>query len=285
MRASESRGLSKYTRTLREQDRAAPDPTMAALAAAYTAAVETGDPSRTAMALDATVLAQTPLAIDKPVVDDHQGPAGGQPASQLAEGSGRVTERGYFAQLRYLGQLDLTYLVCEAAGELVLVDQHSAHERVELARLIARQASHEPAIQKLLFPLTLDATPAQLELVGRMGALLAQVGYEAEVFGKSTIALKAVPAGIRHGDPGQLLRSLLDEWAKDGAPSDEERLTDVLAEIACHSVVRAGDRLAPSEAESLLASLDDVDPSVPAPHGRSLLLRFPIAEIGRRFGR
>ena len=115
--------------------------------------------------------------------------------------------------IRYLGQLDLTYLVCEAHGELVLVDQHAAHERVELARLIARQTTSEPAIQKLLFPMTIEATPAQLELVGRMGSLLAQVGYEAEVFGKSTIALKAVPAGIRHGDPAQLLRSLLDEWA------------------------------------------------------------------------
>ncbi len=59
----------------------------------------------------------------------------------------------------------------------------------------------------------------------------------------------------------------------------------MLAEIACHSVVRAGDRLAPSEAESLLATLDGIDPETPAPHGRSLLLRLPLVEIGRRFGR
>lgn len=279
MRVAESRGLSKYTRTLRDQDKVDP---MAAIAAAYSAAVEptvsSGDPSRTAMAIESSIVdGATPVAQDAWA-------ASLEPA-QLAEGSGRVTERGYFAQLRYLGQLDLTYFVCEAMGELVLVDQHAAHERVELARLIARHSAHEPAIQKLLFPLTLDATPAQLELVARMGPLLAQVGYEAEVFGKSTIAVKAVPAGIRHGDPAQLLRSLLDEWAKDGAPSDEERVLDVLSKIACHSVVRAGDRLSPSEAESLLASLDGVDPATPTPHGRSLLLRFPISEIGRRFGR
>ena len=279
-RVAESRGLAKYTRSLREQalevvPEGKGDDPMAALAAAYSAVVgeASGDPSRTAMALEP---AQSPVVAEPPAREE---------LPQLAEGSGRVTERGYFAQLRYLGQLDLTYLVCEAHGELVLVDQHAAHERVELARLIARQTTSEPAIQKLLFPMTIEATPAQLELVARMGSLLAQVGYEAEVFGKSTIALKAVPAGIRHGDPAQLLRSLLDDWAKDGAPSDEERLLGVLSEIACHSVVRAGDRLAPSEAESLLASLDGIDAETPAPHGRSLLLRFPIAEIGRRFGR
>ncbi len=202
----------------------------------------------------------------------------------LADGSG-PTATGYFSQLRYLGQLDLTYLICEAEGELVLIDQHAAHERVELARLEARHTEHEAAVQKLLFPVTIEATPDQLALVERLGPLLAQVGFEAEAFGKTTLAIKAVPAGIRHDDPAQLLRRLLDEWARDGAPSDDERLARVLAEIACHSVVRAGDRLGAGEAESLLRSLDGIDLTGAAPHGRSLLLRLPLAEIGRRFGR
>ncbi len=209
-----------------------------------------------------------------------------EPAALIAEGSGPVaTTTAYFSQLRYLGQLDLTYLVCEADGELVLVDQHSAHERVELARLQARHTAQEAAVQKLLFPVTIEATPAQLELVARVGPLLAQVGFEAEPFGKTTLAIKAVPAGIRHCDPAQLLRQLLDEWVRDGAPSDDERVSRVLAEIACHSVVRAGDRLTANEAESLLRSLDGVDLDGAAPHGRSLLLRLPLTEIGRRFGR
>jgi DNA mismatch repair protein MutL len=195
----------------------------------------------------------------------------------------------FFSALRYLGQLDLTYLLCEGDGELVLVDQHAAHERVELARLRARQASGQGdarvAVQNMLFPVTLDATPPQLELVGRLGGLLAQVGFEVEPFGKATLAVKAVPAGIRHGDPAQLLRSLLREWAESGAPSEAERLDALLGEIACHSVVRAGDRLTASEAETLLRSLDGVDLSLPAPHGRAVLLRLPLAEIGRRFGR
>ena len=199
------------------------------------------------------------------------------------------------SQLRYLGQLDLTYLACEGDGELVLIDQHAAHERVELARLRERHArgggEARVAVQSMLFPVTLDATPAQLALVGRVGGLLAQVGFEVEPFGKATLAVKAVPAGIRHGDPAQLLRRLLRDWAAAGAPSEPEldaldaRLDALLGEIACHSVVRAGDRLTPSEVETLLRSLDGVDLSLPAPHGRAVLLRLPLTEIGRRFGR
>jgi DNA mismatch repair protein MutL len=194
---------------------------------------------------------------------------------------------GYFARLRYLGQLDLTYLACEGDGELVLVDQHAAHERVELARLVARHTARDVATQKLLFPTTFEATPAQLAIVGPAAAVLAGVGFEAEPFGKSTIAIKAVPAGMHHADPLQLLRRLLDEWAAhDGdGPSEDDRILRALAQIACHSVVRAGDRLTPGEAESLLRSLDGVDLAAPTPHGRATLLRLPIAEIGRRFGR
>jgi DNA mismatch repair protein MutL len=195
---------------------------------------------------------------------------------------------GFFSQLRYLGQLDLTYLTCEGDGELVLVDQHAAHERVELARLRERHArggDARVAVQNMLFPVTLDATPAQLALVARVGELLAQVGFEVEPFGKATLALKAVPAGIRHGDPAHLLRRLLGEWAEVGAPSEAERLDTLLGTIACHSVVRAGDRLTSGEAETLLRSLDGVDLSLPAPHGRAVLLRLPLSEIGRRFGR
>jgi DNA mismatch repair protein MutL len=193
-----------------------------------------------------------------------------------------VTVPGYFSSLRFLGQLDLTYLVCEADGELVLVDQHSAHERTELARLLARADARDVATQRLLFPMTVEASAAHTALVGRIGSLLAQVGYEAEPFGPTTIAIKAVPAGIRHGDPAVLLRRILDDVARD---PDADHIRRMLAEIACHSVVRAGDRLAPPEAEALLRALDGIDLTGPAPHDRALVLRLPLAEIGRRFGR
>jgi DNA mismatch repair protein MutL len=192
---------------------------------------------------------------------------------------------GYFASLRFLGQVDLTYLVCEGNGELVLLDQHVAHERIELARLAQTDAGGDVAVQKLLFPTTLDATAAELELVERARGVLAQIGFEAEAFGAATIALKAVPANLRHGDPAQLLRTLLDQWAASGAPSEAELLERARSEIACHSVVRAGDRLDAREAEALLRQLDAIDPDTPNPHGRPVLLRLPLVEIGRRFGR
>lgn len=192
---------------------------------------------------------------------------------------------GFFSSLRYLGQLDLTYLVCEADGELVLIDQHIAHERVELARLKTGSDTRAVATQRMLFPVTIEVRAELVTLATQLAPLLAQVGFEADACGVVTLAVKSVPSGIRHGDPAHVLRQLLENWADDGAPSEAERLEHVLAEIACHSVVRAGDRLSSSEVDALLHSMDGADFSTHGPHGRPVLLRVPLAEIARRFGR
>jgi DNA mismatch repair protein MutL len=208
----------------------------------------------------------------------------------LAEGSAPATTPEFFSSLRYLGQLDLTYLVCEADGELVLIDQHVAHERVELARLKAGHAERGVQTQRLLFPTTIEVEPQQATTAAAMRHVLAEVGYEVDVAGAmagatSTLSVSAVPSAIRHGDPTQLLGRLLASWAADGAPTESERLEGVLAEIACHSVVRAGDRLAPSEAEALLRAMDGADFLGRGPHNRPVMLRMSLADIARRFGR
>jgi DNA mismatch repair protein MutL len=98
----------------------------------------------------------------------------------------------------------------------------------------------------------------------------------------STLILKSRPGVRRRAQPGAARDGAAPGAAASGGP---DVLDHVLATMACHSVVRAGDRLAPGEADTLLRSLDGIDLSLPAPHGRAVLLRLPLAEIGRRFGR
>jgi DNA mismatch repair protein MutL len=213
-----------------------------------------------------------------------------QDSGMLAGGSSRAVAPGFFTRLRYLGQLDLTYLVCEADGELVLIDQHVAHERVELARL-RTLGDHAIATQRLLFPTTIELPADLVARAAELAEPLARVGYEVDAFGKGSLAIKAVPGSLRHGDPAALLRALLEDAGDDDENEDADagfgsHLVDrALAEIACHSVVRAGDHQSASEAEALLRGLDGVDDTVTNPHGRPVLLRLPLAEIARRFGR
>jgi DNA mismatch repair protein MutL len=202
---------------------------------------------------------------------------------------GLPQEPSFFRSLRYLGQLDRTYLICEAEDELILIDQHAAHERVAFQRLRERADAADQTggvpVQRLLFPTTVELPPAEAALVADHGPLLASVGFEVEPFGASAIAVKAIPSGLRH-EPTAVLRELLGDLAdRGGSRALDERLDHVLATIACHSVVRAGDVLGPDQARALLDQMDGVDFRAHCPHGRPVLLRIGVPEIARRFGR
>jgi len=192
----------------------------------------------------------------------------------------------FFADLNYVGQVHRTYLVCEAPDELILIDQHAAHERVAYARLRAAHARRQMARQQLLFPIPIEvgeAAAATLETDDLLGGL----GFEVARQGTDTILLRAVPEPLKDADPKPLIRELLSDLA-DGTPLREgelDRVDHLLATIACHSVVRAGDVLGRTEALALLGQLDAVDLRSHCPHGRPVLLRLPLGEIERRFGR
>ncbi|WP_428264253.1 DNA mismatch repair endonuclease MutL [Haliangium sp.] len=233
--------------------------------------------------------APVPPAADR----DDAGPAvaPADPGPVRAPGIGAVPVSAgeaadFFTRLHYIGQLDCTYLVCEADGEMVLVDQHAAHERVEFQRLRERYQRHDIPVQRMLFPKTLELTPAQAAVVADGDHPLASMGFELEPFGGASYAVKAVPAGLRQGDIEAVLTELLDELAeRGGSRALEERLDLALATIACHSVVRAGDRLSEQEVQALFRSMDGVDFKAHCPHGRPVLLRISVDEIARRFGR
>jgi len=192
----------------------------------------------------------------------------------------------FFAGLNYVGQVHRTYLVCEAADELILIDQHAAHERVAYARLRAAHARRQMPRQQLLFPIPIEvgeAAAAALEADDVLGAL----GFEVTRQGTNAILLRAVPEPLKDADPKPLIRDLLTDLA-DGTPlrdGELDRVDHLLATIACHSVVRAGDVLGRPEALALLGQLDAVDLRSHCPHGRPVLLRLPLGEIERRFGR
>ena len=194
---------------------------------------------------------------------------------------------GFFGRLGYLGQLDRTYLLCEAAGELILIDQHAAHERIAFQRLREAHRTSGPRTQRLLFPRTVELTPAQAAAAADNGAALASIGFELEPFSSDFLfALRASPAELTEAEVVPTLLDLLAELAdRDASRAAMDRLDTMLATIACHSVVRAGDTLSVAEADALLQAMDVVDYRAHCPHGRPVLLRISIAEIARRFGR
>jgi DNA mismatch repair protein MutL len=199
---------------------------------------------------------------------------------------GAVPEPGsFFSTLSYLGQLDLTYLVCEAPGELVLIDQHAAHERVAFQRLREAHATRKIRVQRLLIPATLDVDEPLAAACSEHSDLLRELGFEVSVSG-NTLTVSALPESLGNASPAEVLGEVLaDLHAREATAFVADRLDHLFATMACHSVVRAGDTLNEREVRALLESMDGVDYRAHCPHGRPVLLRLSISELERRFGR
>jgi DNA mismatch repair protein MutL len=232
------------------------------------------------------------LSNHDPATGDGPGPGSGPPAP----GDEPAPGPGYFGQLRLLGQAGDTWLVCEGAAGLVIIDQHAAHERVTYERLRqARQGGRIPG-QAFLLPPRVELSPAAERTLATSGPLLLSLGIELEPFGGATWLVKSVPAALVGGDAARLVADLLEELGSleglpPGVASGElppvlaEKLDHLLATMACHGSVRAGQPLAPAESRALLQALDRVDFRGHCPHGRPVLAELSFEELQRRMKR
>jgi DNA mismatch repair protein MutL len=218
------------------------------------------------------------------------GPTGGsaRAAERVEDLAGLAVAEGELAaELRVLGQHRNTYIVATDGEELVLVDQHTAHERVRFERTLGALASRRPESQLLLTPVVMALPPELLPLIEAQGESLSALGYDVEAFGGSSIRLRSVPALLAGRDPAAALESLLRDFRERDASdwivaSPGERLA---ATLACHSSVRAGQALAPDTMTAIVRDLQGTAHPALCPHGRPTSVRLPREDVSRWFGR
>lgn len=181
-------------------------------------------------------------------------------------------------------QFARTYIFTPLKGDLVMVDQHTAHERVLFEQTMAAILQGDVPAQRLLFPVVLELDPAEQEAARANATEIARVGYEVEWSSASRISLIGVPAVGRDARAGQVFHSFLGELAE----TDEGRLAGiekVAATFACKAAVKAGDALTGPEMAQLVNQVFATRRPFFCPHGRPTVVRISLAEIERRFGR
>ncbi|MEO5657927.1 MAG: DNA mismatch repair endonuclease MutL, partial [Nitrospiria bacterium] len=186
---------------------------------------------------------------------------------------------------RFLGQFDRTYLIAEIDGELRVIDQHAAHERVLYERLLADDASSRSAVQPLLVPETIEYPADQACAIAERLDLLRDVGIEIESFGGTSFVLRALPAVLAGGDCRALVWAMVDALESDeiaDAPDPRHRL---LATIACHAAIKAHQRLDVETMTALLRDVIAVPRNATCPHGRPVALTWTLRDLEHAFGR
>lgn len=190
------------------------------------------------------------------------------------------------ADLRYVGQVGRTVLVCEGRDTLVLVDQHAAHERVNFDRLWNAVRDGAVTSERLMFPEVVALDPGEAARLDAARDVLGRLGFDLEPYSGDAVAVRAIPAVMRGRGAAALVRECVQAAAGDSGATGTERLHRIVATIACHASIRAGDPLSDGDARALLASMDTVkDLAAYCPHGRQAVVVHPLGAVLRWFGR
>jgi DNA mismatch repair protein MutL len=184
-----------------------------------------------------------------------------------------------------LVQLARTYLMFEGEGGVVLIDQHSAHERILYERFMRTLEQGDTPSQRLLFPMTLHLGPAEGEAFEAHQELFARLGFEIEGFGGHTLIVSSVPMPHPRFDAPRCLRETLDALSGDRTAGVATRHERLAATLACKAAIKAGDILSPGEMRALFIALAATTLPAHDVHGRSTIMQLPWDEIERRFGR
>jgi DNA mismatch repair protein MutL len=190
------------------------------------------------------------------------------------------------ASLRPLGQLRESFILAVNQEGLWIIDQHVAHERILFERVLRQRRVAQVERQRLLMPMLIDLLPAQMITFAGIAQELEGNGFEVELFGPRTIAIKAAPAGL---EGSELERMVVEVLEQAGNPEQAENLeaarTRIAASIACHAAIKVNTPLDPSRMEWLLSELAKTEHPTSCPHGRPIVLRYAWKEIQRAFHR
>ena len=182
-------------------------------------------------------------------------------------------------------QLRRTYLMFEREDGVVLIDQHSAHERVLFEDFMRSLETGQAPAQRLLFPLTLHLGPAEGEAFDASRELFERLGFEIEGFGGHTLILRAVPMPHPRFDAERCLRDTLDALTGDRVAGSSTRHERLAATVACKAAIKAGETLSQGEMRALFRSLARTTLPAHDVHGRSTIVHLSWDELERRFGR
>ncbi|MGH7083300.1 MAG: DNA mismatch repair endonuclease MutL, partial [Acetobacteraceae bacterium] len=174
-----------------------------------------------------------------------------------------------------------TYIIAvTAADELVLVDQHAAHERLTHEALSAQHLGQGARAQPLLLPAVVDLAPADAARIGAIAPALERVGLQVEPFGPGAVLVRALPAVLGPAEPAPLIHDLAEELAELGEGTALAlRIDRVLARMACHGSVRAGRRLTGPEMNALLRQMEATPRAGTCSHGRPTFLKLSRADL------
>lgn len=188
-------------------------------------------------------------------------------------------------ELRFIGSFGKCYLLFEHQDNMLSIDQHAFHERIIFERL-----KNDPSLlaqsQQLLVPDVIEFEGDVIDELKNRALDFRRMGFDYHILNGYTIEVLGVPMILAGKDLTLIFSELLTAGKNGGKETSVHAISDdILATMACHSAVRAGELLGENDLRHLLGEATKVDFYLNCPHGRRVLRWWTRDQIARWFDR
>ena len=188
-------------------------------------------------------------------------------------------------EFHIIGQLFDTYWMLQKNDELLIMDQHAAHEKVLYEKLLKSYREQEVYKQQLMPPVVLNLTLKELDFVKTYESMFNDFGFILEEFGSDAYCLRTIPSNLFGMDAQVFFRELLDAMEEEVKKTNLDMVIDKIATMACKAAIKANQKLSMREAEELLKECEKLENPYTCPHGRPILISISKREIEKKFKR
>lgn len=190
---------------------------------------------------------------------------------------------------KLIGQLDNTFILVQIESDLLIIDQHVAHERIRYEQLHRQNENSKLESQHMLIPVTVDLDPAASSTMESLSVELEQFGFELEQFGNRTWVVKAVPIILETGIQ-QFLQEMIETAGELISSEKKDRINRMLTDeiitlLSCHGAIKRNTPLTKEKMIWLIDTLFKCDEPYRCPHGRPITIRIEKRELFIKFGR
>lgn len=190
-----------------------------------------------------------------------------------------------YDHLKFIGQIFNTYLIYEKKGEMYLIDQHAAHEKILFENFVMDFKQKKIVSQMILEPITVDvSTMTKLNVLNNKEALQ-NLGFDIEEFGENSLVVREIPQAFDLKSAAFLINDLIEKLDFTLPEERFELALDSLMQHSCKAAIKANDSLMDIEVESLISQLKRLNDPYTCPHGRPIIIKISKEEIEKKFNR
>ena len=189
-----------------------------------------------------------------------------------------------YSEFEPLGQLDRSFILMQGKMGILVIDQHVAHERVLYDQFSKAAKNRKIEVQQLLFPLSLEFSHGESELLGRYQQRLGELGLEFESFGKNDFLLRSVPAILKKYNHAEIMREIVDMLPTENHEEVlNNKFEEILIMMSCRNAIKINTTLNLSQISKLISDLQGTSMPYTCPHGRPIALLYEMDTILKKF--